>query len=68
MATRVSLGEQLEIIERLVERAKSEKDWPTIELFKATAELVCRATALAETLTRCRCNGATPRVILSLVS
>ena len=34
------LPEQLETIERLLERAKGEQDWQTIPALKATAELV----------------------------
>ena len=50
MANRVSLSEQLEAIERLLERAKVEQDWPTIAPLKATAELVRWTMAHAETL------------------
>jgi hypothetical protein len=40
MADRTPLAAQLETIERLLERAKAEQDWPTIAPLKATAELV----------------------------
>ena len=50
MASRISLPEQLETMERLLERAKAEQDWPTIAPLKATAELVRWTMANAETL------------------
>ena len=40
MANRTPLPEQLEVIERLLERAKTEQDWPTIGALKATADLL----------------------------
>jgi hypothetical protein len=50
MAERTPLPEQLEVLERLLERAKAEQDWPTISALKATAELVRWTIANAETL------------------
>ena len=50
MAARLQLAEQLETIERLLERAKAEQDWPTIAPLKATAELVHWTMTHAETL------------------
>jgi hypothetical protein len=39
MSERAPLLEQLETIERLLERAKAERDWPTIAPLKAAADL-----------------------------
>ena len=50
MADRTPLPDQLETIERLLERAKAEKDWPTIAPLKATADLIRWTMANAETL------------------
>jgi hypothetical protein len=50
MTDRPPLAEQLEVIERLLERAKAERDWPTIAPLKATADLIRWTIANAETL------------------
>ena len=50
MANRITLAEQLEVVSRLLERAKSEHDWPMIAPLKATAELLRWTMAHAETL------------------
>ena len=50
MSDRTPLPEQLQTIERLVERAKAEQDWPTIAPLKATAELIRWTMANADTL------------------
>jgi hypothetical protein len=50
MANRTPLREQLQTIERLLERAKAEQDWPAIPPLKATAELLKWTMANAETL------------------
>lgn len=50
MANRTPLREQLDTIERLLERAKVEQDWPAIPPLKATAELLRWTMANAETL------------------
>jgi hypothetical protein len=50
MADRPSLAQQLETLESLLERAKAERDWPTIAPLKATADLVRWTMAHAETL------------------
>ena len=50
MSDRTPLPEQLEMIERLLERAKAEQDWPTIAPLKATAELIRWTMANADTL------------------
>jgi hypothetical protein len=50
VADRTPPPEQLETIERLLERAKAEQDWPTIAPLKATAELIRWMMANAETL------------------
>lgn len=50
MTERTPLPEQLETIERLLERAKAERDWPTIAPLKATAELIRWTMANADTL------------------
>jgi hypothetical protein len=50
MADRTPLSDQLEVIERLLVRAKAEKDWSTIAPLKATADLIRWTTANAETL------------------
>jgi hypothetical protein len=50
MADRTPLPEQLEVLERLLDRAKAEQDWRTIPTLKATTELVRWTIANAETL------------------
>jgi hypothetical protein len=50
MTDQTPLAEQLATVERLLERAKSEKDWPTIAPLKATADLIRWTMANAETL------------------
>jgi hypothetical protein len=47
---RTPLPEQLEVIERLLERAKAEQDWTTIAPLKATTDLIRWTMANAETL------------------
>jgi hypothetical protein len=47
---RTPLPEQLEVIERLLARAKGEQDWPAIPSLKATADLIRWTMANAETL------------------
>ena len=50
MADRTPLTDQLEVIERLLVRAKAEKDWPSVAPLKATADLIRWTMANAETL------------------
>ena len=50
MTDRTPLAEQLHTVERLLVRAKAEKDWPTIAPLKATADLIRWTMANAETL------------------
>jgi hypothetical protein len=50
MAERTPLSDQLEVVERLLARAKAEKDWPTIASLKATADLIRWTMANAEAL------------------
>jgi hypothetical protein len=50
MADRIPLSHQLEVIPRLLACAKDERDWPTIALLKATADLIRCTMANAETL------------------
>jgi hypothetical protein len=50
MADRTPLSDQLEVVERLLVRAKAEKDWPTIASLKATADLIRWTMANAEAL------------------
>jgi hypothetical protein len=48
MSDRTPLSDQLEVIERLLVRAKAEKDWATIAPLKATADLIRWTMANAE--------------------
>jgi hypothetical protein len=48
MADRAPLSDQLEVVERLLARAKA--DWPTIASLKATADLIRWTMANAEAL------------------
>jgi hypothetical protein len=50
MADRTPLSDQLDTIERLLDRAKAEKDWPTIPALKSTADLIRWTMANAEAL------------------
>jgi hypothetical protein len=50
MADRAPLSDQLEVVERLLARAKAERDWPTIAPLKATADLIRWTMANAEAL------------------
>ena len=50
MTERTPLSDQLEVVERLLARAKAEKDWPTIASLKATADLIRWTIANAEVL------------------
>ena len=50
MTDRTPLSDQLEVIERLLVRAKAERDWPTIAPLKATADLIRWTMANAEAL------------------
>jgi hypothetical protein len=50
MTDRTPLPEQLDVIERLLARAKAEKDWRVIPALKATADLIGWTMANADTL------------------
>jgi hypothetical protein len=50
MTDRTPLPEQLDVIERMLARAKAEKDWHTIPALKATADLIRWTMANADTL------------------
>jgi hypothetical protein len=50
MADRTPLSDQLEVIERLLVRAKTEKEWPMIAPLEATTDLIRWTMANAETL------------------
>jgi hypothetical protein len=50
MADRTPLSDQLEVIERLLVRAKAEKDWSTIAPLKASADLRDQGYTRAEVM------------------
>ena len=50
MTDRTPLPEQLDVIERMLARAKAEKDWHAIPALKATADLIRWTMANADTL------------------
>ena len=50
MTDRTPLPEQLDVIERILARAKAEKDWHAIPALKATADLIRWTMANADTL------------------
>jgi ribosomal protein RSM22 (predicted rRNA methylase) len=50
MTDRTPLPEQLDVIERMLARAKAEKDWHAIPALKATADLIRWTMATADTL------------------
>jgi hypothetical protein len=50
MTDRAPLPEQLDVIERMLARAKAEKDWHAIPALKATADLIRWTMANADTL------------------
>ena len=50
MTDRTPLPEQLDVIERMLARAKAEKDWQAIPALKATADLIRWTMANADTL------------------
>jgi hypothetical protein len=50
MTDRTPLPEQLDVIERMLARAKAEKDWHAIPALKATAGLIRWTMANADTL------------------
>jgi hypothetical protein len=50
MTDRTRLPEQLDVIERMLARAKAEKDWHAIPALKATADLIRWTVANADTL------------------
>ena len=50
MTDRTPLPEQLDVIERMLARAKAEKDWHAVPALKATADLIRWTMANADTL------------------
>jgi hypothetical protein len=50
MTDRTPLPEQLDVIERMLARAKAEKDWHAIPALKATADLIRWTMANADAL------------------
>jgi hypothetical protein len=50
MTDRTPLPEQLDVIERMLARAKAEKDWDAIPALNATADLIRWTMANADTL------------------
>jgi hypothetical protein len=50
MTDRTPLPEQLDVIERMLARAKAEKDWHAIPALKATADLIRWTMINADTL------------------
>ena len=50
MTDRTPLPEQLDVIERMLARAKAEKDWQAIPALKATADLIRWTMANADAL------------------
>jgi hypothetical protein len=49
MTDRTPLPEQLDVIERMLARAKAEKDWHAIPALKATADLILVGLTAAPT-------------------
>jgi hypothetical protein len=50
MTDRTPLPEQLDVIERMLARAKAQKDWHAVPALKATADLIRWTMANADTL------------------